>query len=119
MPVTMPGSAIGSRISSVTPSLPKKRKRYMAAAARVPRISATIMATQATRSERPSACQGSSRAKATPNHWVGGPGGDRHDHADAGDPKRGAGRLQEVSAGEGDAEPLGGEARRREGIGAV
>ena len=62
MPVTMPGSAIGSRISSVITSLPKKRKRYIAAAASVPRIRANTIGEAATETDSHSASQ-TSRAR--------------------------------------------------------
>ncbi len=51
MPVTMPGSAMGSRISRVTASLPKNLKRYMAAAAKVPSTMAIAMEASATCTE--------------------------------------------------------------------
>src|SRR6201999_2195084 len=75
MPVTMPGKAIGSRISRVTDSLPKKRKRYIAAAAQVPRISAIDIENRATRTDSQSASQKSSRPRVTANHCVVRPGG--------------------------------------------
>ncbi len=71
----MPGSAIGSRISRVTTSLPKNLKRYIAAAASVPRIRAAIMAMSATETDSHKACQKSARPKVTPNHLVVSPGG--------------------------------------------
>src|SRR5260221_8252880 len=75
MPVTIPGRAIGSRMSRVTVSLPKKRKRYIAAAAQVPRIRAIDIENKAMRTERPRDSQKSARAKVTANHCVVRPGG--------------------------------------------
>jgi hypothetical protein len=68
MPVTMPGSAMGSTSRNDTASRPKKRLRDTAAAASVPSTSATAVAILATRSERNSACQKSLRPAATANH---------------------------------------------------
>ena len=75
MPVMMPGSAIGRMTRSEIASRPKNRARTIAAAQSVPRTSASSVATAATRTERPSACQTSGRPQATANHFVVSPGG--------------------------------------------
>ena len=68
MPVTMPGSAIGSSRSSDTTSRPKKRLRWTAAAASVPSTSAISVATDATRTDSQNAAQKSTRLNALPHH---------------------------------------------------
>ncbi len=75
MPVRMPGSAMGRMISSEMDSRPKKRKRDMAAAARLPSTSAMPVEMPATRSERNSASQMSWRLHATANQRSVSPGG--------------------------------------------
>ena len=52
MPVMMPGSAIGRIKSNEIVSRPKKRARDSAAAASVPKMSASAVAIAATLSER-------------------------------------------------------------------
>ena len=74
IPVTMPGSAIGSSRSSETTSRPKKRLRCTAAAASVPSTSAMVVATVATRTDSHSAAQKSVRVSAFPHHWSVKPG---------------------------------------------
>ena len=69
MPVMMPGSAIGRIRSSEIASRPKKRERLTAAAASVPRTSATSVDIAATRTERSSAFQMSCLLQATANQW--------------------------------------------------
>ena len=75
MPVTMPGSAIGSTNSTVSESRPRKVLRASAKAASVPRISAMVVAQAATASDSVNACQISARAKATANQRSVRPGG--------------------------------------------
>ena len=66
-PVMMPGRAMGRISSKEMPSLPKKSRRYNAAAARVPRTMAIRVATQAICSDSLIDSSTSSRAKATLN----------------------------------------------------
>src|SRR3990172_5786660 len=75
MPLTIPGSAIGSTSMKEIASRPKNRLRYTAAAARVPRASAIRVATRATRSDSPSASQTSARLRVTWNQSSVSPGG--------------------------------------------
>jgi hypothetical protein len=75
MPVTMPGSAIGSTNSTVSESLAGKRARANAKAASVPRMSAITVAQAATASDSDSDCQMSDRANAASNQRSVSPGG--------------------------------------------
>ena len=75
MPVMMPGSAIGRMSSSEIASRPKNRARDSAAAASVPRTSATSVESGGDRDDRPSASQTSCRSQATANHSACSPGG--------------------------------------------
>ena len=75
MPVTMPGSAIGSTSASVIASLPQKRLRARPSAASDPSRSAASGGQAATPSERPRAAQMSGRAKASLNQCSVRPGG--------------------------------------------
>src|SRR5690242_987069 len=70
MPVTTPGSAIGSTSRNVIASRPKKRKRLTAVAAAVPSTSAAAVARPAALSERKSADLASSFSHAERNHFV-------------------------------------------------
>ncbi|MNF69101.1 hypothetical protein D3C84_509750 [compost metagenome] len=65
----MPGRAMGRISISEMPSLPKKSRRYRAAAARVPRIMAMAVARQATCADRVIASSTSGRARATLNQF--------------------------------------------------
>ena len=67
IPVIMPGSAMGKISMVVIASLPKKLRWYNAAAAIVPMINATKVATLATFKESAIADITSSRAKAALN----------------------------------------------------
>src|SRR5437588_5611063 len=70
IPVTTPGSAIGSTSRKLTASRPKKRKRLTAAAAAVPSTSATTVASPPAFSESTSALRASSLCHAALNHLV-------------------------------------------------
>src|SRR5919198_837773 len=70
MPVTTPGSAIGSTSRNVIASRPKKRNRLTAAAAAVPSASATAVASPAAFSESTSASRASWLSHAARNHFV-------------------------------------------------
>src|SRR5438132_5480454 len=70
IPVTTPGSAIGSTSRNVIASRPKKRKRLTAAAAAVPRTSANAVASPAALSDRTSASRASVLCQAAWNHFV-------------------------------------------------
>src|SRR2546426_11375553 len=70
MPVTTPGSAIGSTSRNVIASRPKKRKRLTAVAAAVPSTSATAVANPAAFRDRTSAVRASSLCQAVWNHFV-------------------------------------------------
>src|ERR671928_944908 len=70
IPVTTPGSAIGRTSRKLTASRPKKRKRATAAAAAVPRTSATSVARPAAFSESTSASRASWFSHAARNHFV-------------------------------------------------
>src|SRR5918912_2838694 len=74
IPVTTPGSAIGRTSRKLIASRPKKRKRLTAAAAAVPRTSATVVATAAAFSESMSASRASVFSQASWNHLVVKPG---------------------------------------------
>src|ERR687885_150880 len=74
IPVTTPGSAIGRTRRKLIASRPKKRKRLTAAAAAVPRTSATPVARPAAFSERTSASRASVFSHAPWNHLVVKPG---------------------------------------------
>ncbi|MCY1370707.1 hypothetical protein D9M69_578100 [compost metagenome] len=65
MPVMIPGRAMGRISSSEMPSLPKKSRRYSAAAARVPSSRAISVAMQAICSDSSIASSTSARVKAT------------------------------------------------------
>ena len=75
MPVTMPGRAIGRMKRSEIASRPKNFARASAAAASVPRSSASAVDTSATRIDSASASQTSGRFQATPNQRRVRPGG--------------------------------------------
>ena len=75
MPVTMPGSAIGSTNSRVSASLAGKFARASANAASVPRMSAMTVAQAATPSDSVSDCQMSVRSNARANQRSVRPGG--------------------------------------------
>src|SRR6266850_776512 len=75
IPVTIPGSAIGRITRYETVSLPKKRERATAAAARLPRTSANRVERRATTIESRIASQMAWLSRATPNHFVVRPGG--------------------------------------------
>ena len=70
IPVTTPGSAIGSTSRNVIVSRPKKRNRLTAVAAAVPSSSAIAVANPAAFSESTSALRASSLCQAVPNHLV-------------------------------------------------
>ncbi len=70
MPVTIPGSAIGSTSRNVTDSRPKKRKRASANAAMEPSTSATDVASTAARTDSQMALRTSGEFHATQNHFV-------------------------------------------------
>src|SRR2546423_3457381 len=70
IPVTTPGSAIGSTSRKLIASRPKKRKRLTAAAAIVPRTSATSVASPAAFNDRKSASRASWFSQAARNHFV-------------------------------------------------
>src|SRR4051794_32304849 len=70
MPVTTPGSAIGRTSRNVTASRPKKRKRLTAAAAAVPRTTATAVARAAVFNDSTSASRASWFCHAVWNHLV-------------------------------------------------
>src|SRR5919204_1564131 len=70
IPVTTPGSAIGSTRRNVIMSRPKKRKRLTAAAAAVPSTRAHAVASPAALSESTSALRASSFSHAARNHFV-------------------------------------------------
>src|SRR2546423_6194773 len=70
IPVTTPGSAIGSTSRNVIASRPKKRKRLTAAAAAVPSRSAAAVARPPAFSESTSADRASSFSHAARNHFV-------------------------------------------------
>src|SRR5437868_14940005 len=70
IPVTTPGSAIGRTSRKLIASRPKKRNRATAAAAAVPRTSATVVATPAAFSESRSASRASVFSQAARNHFV-------------------------------------------------
>src|SRR5262245_61723644 len=69
IPVTMPGRAMGRRISNEMKSLPKNRVRYSAPAANVPSTMAIRVAVPATRIDIQSACQKSARPNVTLNQF--------------------------------------------------
>ena len=75
MPVTMPGSAIGSTSSTVMLSLPRKLLRAMPSAVSEPRTIASNVATAATDSDSRIAAQISARANAASNQCSVRPGG--------------------------------------------
>ena len=75
MPVTMPGSAIGSTSRTVMLSLPRKLPRAMPSAVSEPRTIATNVATAATDNDRRIAAQISERANAASNQCSVSPGG--------------------------------------------
>src|SRR5216683_1984368 len=70
MPVTIPGSAIGSTSRNVIDSRPKNLKREIANAAIEPRISATVVAKNAASIESQIAERTSGEFHATLNHFV-------------------------------------------------
>src|SRR5437763_5260850 len=70
IPVTTPGSAIGRTSRKLIASRPKKRKRATAAAAAVPRTSATAVASPAAFSDSTSASRASVLCQAAWNHFV-------------------------------------------------
>src|SRR5712691_744340 len=70
IPVTTPGSAIGSTSRNVIASRPKKRKRLTAVAAAVPSTSAIAVANPAALRDRTSAVRASSLCQAVWNHFV-------------------------------------------------
>ena len=74
MPVTMPGSAIGSTSRNETASRPKNLKRATPTAAAEPSTSAAPVATSATRTESHSASRTSCECQATLNQFVVKPG---------------------------------------------
>src|SRR3954453_19218301 len=74
MPVTMPGSAIGSTRRNDTASRPKNENRATPNAAIEPMTSATPVATNATRTESHTAERTSSECHASENHFVVKPG---------------------------------------------
>src|ERR1041384_120553 len=75
MPVTMPGSAMGSTNNTVNESFAGNFARASANAASVPRISAMTVAQAATPSDNVSDCQMSARSNARENHLSVNPGG--------------------------------------------
>ena len=75
MPVTIPGSAIGRTNRRDIASRPKNFARASAAAASVPRSSASAVDTRATRIDSASASQTSGRPQATANQRNVRPGG--------------------------------------------
>ncbi len=70
IPVTTPGSAIGSTISRDTVSRPKNRKRWRASAAMVPSTSATAVAISATSTETTIALRAPGFSRAADHHCV-------------------------------------------------
>src|SRR5712691_8383982 len=70
IPVTTPGSAIGSTSRNVIASRPKKRKRLTAVAAAVPSTSEITVAMPAALSDKTSALRASSLCQAAWNHLV-------------------------------------------------
>src|SRR5580765_5585476 len=74
IPVTMPGSAIGSTSRNETASRPKNLKRATPTAAAEPSTSAAPVATSATRTESHNASRTSCECQATLNHFVVKPG---------------------------------------------
>src|SRR5512133_1089864 len=70
IPVTTPGSAIGRTSRNVTASRPKNLKRLTAAAAAVPRTSATEVASTAAFSDSTRASRASWSCQAEVNHFV-------------------------------------------------
>lgn len=68
MPVTMPGSAIGSTMSRFTASLPRNENRSSAIAQTVPSTSAIAVARTATSTEVPTADQAPAFVAARPHH---------------------------------------------------
>ncbi len=81
MPVTIPGSAIGSRKRKEIASRPKNRVRCTARAASVPIRSARAVAAAAIRIDSPSAAQMSGRFQATWNQPRVKPGGGKRNDA--------------------------------------
>src|SRR6266576_2290945 len=73
IPVTTPGSAIGSTSSNVIASRPKKLNLLTAVAAAVPSSSATAVASPAVFNDRTSASRASWLCQAEPNHFVVNP----------------------------------------------
>ncbi|MCY1443349.1 hypothetical protein D9M71_597590 [compost metagenome] len=69
MPVMMPGRAMGRISISEMLSLPKKSRRYSAPAARVPRIMAISVATQAILTDSQMASSTSLRWATMANHF--------------------------------------------------
>src|SRR5258706_12423872 len=69
-PVTIPGRAIGRTRDREKTSRPKKRKRWIANAAREPRMIAIPAASTPTWIDRPSASRTDALSHAAPNHWV-------------------------------------------------
>src|SRR3984893_7698019 len=74
IPVMIPGRAIGSRITSETASLPKKRKRSTAKAAIDPRTIAIAVAIRPARTDSQSAWRTSALCQVEENHLVDRPG---------------------------------------------
>src|SRR6478672_13323312 len=70
IPVTMPGSAIGSTKSSEIAFLPKNRKRERAKAMHVPRKRASAAARRPTEKEFTSASRANWSFHASRNQWV-------------------------------------------------
>src|SRR2546423_8659990 len=70
IPVTTPGSAIGSKSRKVIASRPKNRNRLTAVAAAVPSSSAIAVAKPAAFNESTSASRASWSCHAVPNHLV-------------------------------------------------
>src|SRR5919201_4233277 len=73
IPVMIPGSAIGSTRTNDTASRPKKRKRWTAKAAALPRTTAIDVAATAALSESSKAPRASSLCHAVENHLVENP----------------------------------------------
>src|SRR3954466_14655792 len=73
IPVMIPGSASGSRITSETASRPKKRKRCTANAASEPSSTAIVVARSAARTESQSASRIAWLCQVEENHLVESP----------------------------------------------
>ena len=75
MPVTMPGSAIGSTMMNARASRPMNRLRYTAPASMLPSTIAPAVVIAATSNDSRKACHMSARVNATRNHSRVNPGG--------------------------------------------